>query len=216
MADAPEFFLISYPALDGSKSAAFDKVNSATRAGGVNLSSNYEFNVPDLRVGTLDQLMSLSDSLGRTDAQIESVVHRLFRDIREHARDTEPMVHDTPPFSYVSNDWAWDEAKYPLKSPLKDLVAMLSGQVEKIEADLKVKMTEYTGIRGAIQALERKTKGSLMVRALDDVVAEDMVVSSENLTTAFVVVPKHSYAEWEKSYETLVPKICGPAHELAR
>ncbi|KHN71479.1 V-type proton ATPase subunit C [Toxocara canis] len=61
-----DLWLISAP---GEKTAqeTWDTLNRTTAG----LSNNYKFNIPDLKVGTLDQLVGLSDDLGKLDASAE-------------------------------------------------------------------------------------------------------------------------------------------------
>jgi V-type H+-transporting ATPase subunit C len=63
---AQEIWLVSAP---GEKSLqdTWDKLNSTTG----NISTNHKFNVPDLKVGTLDQLVGLSDDLAKLDTAAE-------------------------------------------------------------------------------------------------------------------------------------------------
>uniref|UniRef100_A0A8C9TGC2 V-type proton ATPase subunit C n=1 Tax=Scleropages formosus TaxID=113540 RepID=A0A8C9TGC2_SCLFO len=63
-----EFWLISAP---GEKTCqqTWDKLVSATRNN--NLSTNNKFNIPDLKVGTLDVLVGLSDELAKLDTFVE-------------------------------------------------------------------------------------------------------------------------------------------------
>jgi V-type H+-transporting ATPase subunit C len=68
---------------------------------------------------------------------------------------------------------------------------------------LQARSTEYTQARTALQALLRKHGGSLAVRDLSDVVPRDKLVSTENLTTLVVVVPKASREEFLSNYEHL-------------
>jgi V-type H+-transporting ATPase subunit C len=57
------YWLISAPAENGSKEEAFKNLQRATSE----MSSNYKMKIPELRVGTLDSLMTLSDELERID-----------------------------------------------------------------------------------------------------------------------------------------------------
>jgi V-type H+-transporting ATPase subunit C len=41
------------------------------------LSLNYKFQVPDLKVGTLDSLMALSDDLVKIDSHVENIVRKI-------------------------------------------------------------------------------------------------------------------------------------------
>ena len=68
---------------------------------------------------------------------------------------------------------------------------------------MQARTTEYSQARTALQALLRKHAGSLAVRDLSDVVPRELLVSTENLTTMVVVVPKASRQEFLTSYEAL-------------
>ena len=68
---------------------------------------------------------------------------------------------------------------------------------------MQARSTEYTQARTALQALLRKHGGSLAVRDLSDVVSRDVLVSTENLTSLVVVVPKTSKDDFLSSYEQL-------------
>ena len=70
-----EFRLISAPG-DKTCQQTFDKMNEITHNQN-NLSSNWKFAVPDLKVGTLDQLVGLSDDLGKLDTYVEQVSRKI-------------------------------------------------------------------------------------------------------------------------------------------
>lgn len=62
-----EYWIVSAPG-DKTAQETFDKLNSATAS----LSTNNKFNIPDLKVGTLDQLIGLSDDLSKLDIAAEA------------------------------------------------------------------------------------------------------------------------------------------------
>ena len=62
------YWLISAPAENGSKEETWKRLNNAT----LEMSTNYKMKIPELRVGTLDSLMSLSDDLDRIDRYTSS------------------------------------------------------------------------------------------------------------------------------------------------
>ena len=70
-----EFWLISAPG-DKTCQQTFDKLNDVTHSQN-NLSSNWKFAIPDLKVGTLDQLVGLSDDLGKLDIYVEQVSRKI-------------------------------------------------------------------------------------------------------------------------------------------
>ena len=69
MSSNQEIWIVSAPG-DKTPQDTWDKLNSATGS----LSTNNKFNIPDLKVGTLDQLVGLSDDLSKLDAAAEQYV----------------------------------------------------------------------------------------------------------------------------------------------
>ncbi|XP_017337920.1 V-type proton ATPase subunit C 1-B [Ictalurus punctatus] len=202
-----EFWLISAP---GEKTCqqTWDRMNAATTHAN-NLSTNNKFTIPDLKVGTLDVLVGLSDELGKLDSFVESVVKKVahyMADVLEDSRDKvleNLLANGIDLVTYVTR-FQWDMAKYPIKQSPKNISEIISKQVTQIDNDLKARASAYNNIKGNLQSLERKNAGSLLTRSLADLVKkEDFVLDSEYLTTLLVVVPKTGYADWEKSYETL-------------
>ncbi|KAI3947143.1 hypothetical protein MKW92_022161 [Papaver armeniacum] len=181
----------------------------------------YRFNTPDLRVGTLDSLLSLSDDLTKSNNFVEGVSHKIRRQIEELERvsgveSSGLTVNGVPVDSYLTR-FAWDEAKYPTMSPLREIVDGIHVQVAKIEDDLKVRVAEYSNVRSQLNVINRKQSGSLAVRDLSNLVKPEDIVISEHLVTLLAVVPKYSQKEWEASYETMttyvVPRSSKKLHE---
>uniref|UniRef100_A0A8C3K8L9 V-type proton ATPase subunit C n=1 Tax=Calidris pygmaea TaxID=425635 RepID=A0A8C3K8L9_9CHAR len=188
-----EFWLISAPG-DKTNLQAWERMNTVTSKS--NLSSNSKFHIPDLKVGTLDALVGLSDELGKLDSFAESVIKKIAQYIGEVMEDSKDKVQENllangvDLISYLTR-FEWDMAKYPIKQPLKNISEALAKQVTQIETDLKSRSAAYNNIKGNLQSLEKKTVGNLLTRTLADIVhKEDFVLNSEYLITLLVVVPK--------------------------
>ncbi|XP_075564114.1 V-type proton ATPase subunit C 2 isoform X1 [Pelecanus crispus] len=211
-----EFWLISAPG-DKTNLQAWERMNTVTSKS--NLSSNSKFHIPDLKVGTLDALVGLSDELGKLDSFAESIIKKIAQYIGEVMEDSKDKVQENllangglkdnmkclkiDLISYLTR-FEWDMAKYPIKQPLKNISEALAKQVTQIETDLKTRSAAYNNIKGNLQSLEKKTVGNLLTRTLADIVhKEDFVLNSEYLITLLVVVPKSSYVQWQKTYESL-------------
>ncbi|XP_073141818.1 V-type proton ATPase subunit C [Henckelia pumila] len=181
----------------------------------------YRFSIPNLRIGTLDSLLALSDDLLKSNNFIEGVSHKIRRQIEELERvsgvvSSSLTVDGVPVDSYLTR-FVWDEAKYPTMSPLKDIVDGIQVQVAKIEDDLKVRVSEYSNVRSQLNAINRKQAGSLAVRDLSNLVKPQDIISTEHLTTLLAIVSKYSQKDWLSSYETLttyvVPRSSKKLHE---
>uniref|UniRef100_A0A8C9XTL1 V-type proton ATPase subunit C n=1 Tax=Sander lucioperca TaxID=283035 RepID=A0A8C9XTL1_SANLU len=206
-----EFWLISAP---GEKTCqqTWDIMMAATTRTN-NLSTNHKFNIPDLKVGTLDVLVGLSDELAKLDSFVESVVKKVAQymaDVLEDSRDKVQenlLANGVDLVTYITR-FQWDMAKYPIKQSLKNIAEIISKQVTQIDNDLKTRASAYNNLKGNLQNLERKNAGSLLTRSLADIVKkEDFVLDSEYLITLLVVVPKIAYNDWHKTYETLAEMV---------
>ncbi|KNA23913.1 hypothetical protein SOVF_019560 [Spinacia oleracea] len=171
----------------------------------------YRFNVPNLRVGTLDSLLSLADDLLKANAFVEGVTQKIRRQIDELERSSgvdggDLTVDGVPIDSYLTR-FVWDEAKYPTMSPLKEIVDGIHGFVAKVEDDLKVRVAEYNNVRSQLNAINRKQSGSLAVRDLSNLVKPEDIITTEHMVTLLSVVSKFSQKDWLSSYETLTDYV---------
>ncbi len=76
-------WLVSLPLL-GSRDETWNKLQQISTYDAP-LSSNHKFNIPELRVGTLDTLMVLSDDLVKVNSMLEAVVNKIRRQVRPAA-----------------------------------------------------------------------------------------------------------------------------------
>ncbi len=197
----------------------------------------YRFELPALRIGTIDALMALSDDIGRVDQsvtclrptpspththththahshpnpQIEGTCKRLVS-LREAlvfgnaelAVEEQLMVNEHNIDTFCIK-FRWDEAKYPIKTPLRTLVHTMQTAVSKVDEGARVRQTEWMNVATTKQQHDRKKVGSLRDRDVDEkLVKKADVIESENLTTLFVIVPATSVKAFIGSYETLV------------
>ncbi|NXX42186.1 VATC1 ATPase, partial [Tricholaema leucomelas] len=207
-----EFWLISAP---GEKTCqqTWEKLHAATTKHN-NLSTNSKFNIPDLKVGTLDVLVGLSDELAKLDAFVEGVVKKVAQYMADVLEDSKDKVQE----NLLANGGKLLTMIYlsferkGFKNPSSFLDAVLSlfifKGVNQIDNDLKARASAYNNLKGNLQNLERKNAGSLLTRSLADVVKkEDFVLDSEYLVTLLVIVPKSNYNDWVKQYETLAEMV---------
>jgi len=207
-----EYWLISAP---GEKTCqqTWDALQNATGKQGSDISSNWKFHIPDLKVGTLDLLVGLSEDLGKLDAFVEQVMKKVSNylgDVLEDQRDklSENLLANGVDLATYITRFQWDMAKYPTKQSLKNISDIISKQVSQIEGDLKAKANHYNNLKSSLQNIERKQTGSLLTRNVGDLVKKEQFVhSSEYLTTVLVVVQKMYFQEWHNKYERLTDMI---------
>ncbi|XP_019063707.1 V-type proton ATPase subunit C 2 isoform X2 [Fukomys damarensis] len=201
-----EFWLISAPG-DKENLQALERMNMVTSKS--NLSHNTKFAIPDFKVGTLDSLVGLSDELGKLDTFAESLIKRMAQSVADVMEDSEGKVQENllanggGLTSFVTH-FEWDMAKYPAKQPLVSVVDAVAKQLVQIDTDVKSRTAAYSALKTALENLERRSTGNLFTRTLSDIVSkEDFVLDSEYLVTLLVIVPKASYSQWQRTYESL-------------
>jgi len=212
-----EYWLISAPG-DKTCQQTFDKLNQATTK--QQLSANWKFHVPDLKVGTLDQLVGLSDDLGKLDGFVEQITRKVANylgEVLEDQRDKlgESLLANGVDLQTYVTCFRWDMAKYPIKQSLKNLSDIISKQVSQIESDLKSKASAYNNLKSNLQNIEKKQTGSLVTRNVADLVKkEHFVLDSEYLQTMLVVVPLSNITDWNMKYEKLTDMIVPRSSQL--
>lgn len=178
------------------------------------LASNYVFPVPEFRVGTLDQLMTLSDDLTKVDNFVEGVVKKIAKQFKEMLEEKEKEAKDDRIFiinganieTYLRG-FPWDEAKYSTKKTLRELVDIIAAKLSKLEEELKGHVSEYSSISQSLASTKRQEAGNLMVKNLAEIVRAEHIVESDYLTTLIVCVSKNFYKDFLSTYETLTEWI---------
>ncbi|XP_044539040.1 V-type proton ATPase subunit C 2-like [Gracilinanus agilis] len=205
-----EFWLISVPG-DEENLRILERMKNLTSK--ANLCRNSNFAIPDFKVGTLDYLISLSDELGKLDHLAESLLKRMVRCVTEQKKFKNGelqeylLVTGVSLASFVTH-FEWDMARYSAQQPLWTIVDTLGKQLTQMETDLKTRVSIYNKQKKHLENMEEKMTGSLFSRSLSDIVnKEDFVLDSEYLITLLVVVPKGSYSQWQKTYESLCDMV---------
>uniref|UniRef100_A0A673KGZ1 V-type proton ATPase subunit C n=1 Tax=Sinocyclocheilus rhinocerous TaxID=307959 RepID=A0A673KGZ1_9TELE len=195
-----EFWLISVP-LDKISCQSLEKLKRVSAKTGLATSSR--IHIPELKVGTLDVLLGVSDDLSRLDSYTEGVMRQTSQCLGEVMEEfsgklLESMLANGVDLATYVTSFQWDRAKYPTAQPLKTLSDIISKQVSQVDTELKSRRAAYSHVKASIQSFERKTEGSLQTCALTNIVKkEDLVLNSEYLTTLLVVVPR------SKTYESM-------------
>jgi V-type H+-transporting ATPase subunit C len=202
-----EIWIVSAPG-DKTPQDTWEKLNSATGS----ISTNNKFNIPDLKVGTLDQLVGLSDDLSKLDAAAEQTTRKLVQYFGEVLEEREKLhdnllIGNRDMHTYLTK-FQWESAKYPLKQSLKVLSEIIGKQITQIDNDFKTKAAHYNNLKNTLASIDRKATGSLVTKDISDLVkADDFVKDSEYLQTIVVVVPKLSTKEWELKYTTYADMV---------
>lgn len=231
------YLLVSVPT-DGSPKNTKSKLQAAVDKYSSQVTN---FKIPQLKIGTLDQLMKLSDVLQTVDVQGEQVVKKIERSFydmlaqnpkneekniqngnkKQKEKDTKhktvvlrvglshsnnrkgnkPETVNLLPHEYIKS-FKWDRL-YEHTKPIQTLADDMSKIISKADEDLKNQMTNYSDYKGALEVIERKETGSLMVKPLGEFVRRKDMVISEHLTTLMVVIPRNREEWFLQNYELL-------------
>jgi len=177
------------------------------------------FEVPPLKVGTLDNLMECSDDLFKIDSAVETITFKMLNTLEEIAGTSDLAVVTKPSTGgqqqserteeYLAR-FRWNEAQYPINKPLKQLIQSIQEQVTKGEENIRTRLSDYNEVRTKLQNIKKKSGGSLQVKPIVTIIKEwyrkhneDGPVESEVLKTLFVAVPASEEKRWLKDYATL-------------
>ncbi|WFD32693.1 Vacuolar ATP synthase subunit C [Malassezia sp. CBS 17886] len=184
------------------------------RANACDVGAAAPFPIPELKTGTLDSMITLSEDTSKTDANFVAVTTRIVDTLRALVNDDEAALSEHLMLDGASVDkyllhWRWDAGRYRPDRPLPELVELLSREMQSIDTMMKQKLNAYNVAKGQLQQLERKKNGNLSVRSLADVVQRDDIVdpNSDFLRTLLVVVPRNNVHEWRSEYERLAPMV---------
>jgi len=98
--------------------------------------------------------------------------------------------------------FSWDEPRYPIKTPVPELIKIIQDSVQRMDEELKVKQMDYSLIRSALATVARKKDGNLANKSLVGIVLKHHVVASNHLDTVFCAVPKSGLQEFMQNYES--------------
>lgn len=209
------FWLVSVPR-DESQ-AQWNRLQESTKG----LSSSFKFNLPGLKVGTLDALMCLSDELAKLDVYTETIMQKVYHYMANTLENND--VSKLPEYSKCNNKdlrsycgtFVWDVAKFPTKLSIKDIHDIIAKNMTKMEKDFRAKSSTYNNLKQNLSGHEKRESGSLVTRNLGPLLnEEDFVQQSEYLVTVCVVVPKSQYRDWEREYEGLADFVVPRSSKL--
>lgn len=99
-----EYWLISAPG-DKTCQQTWETMNNVTSKQN-NLCDNFKMHIPDLKVGTLDQLVGLSDDLGKLDTYVEAITRKLAAYLGEVLEDQRDKLHENLLANNSESCWA--------------------------------------------------------------------------------------------------------------
>jgi V-type H+-transporting ATPase subunit C len=162
-----------------------------------------QLQLPAFRVGTLDSLLALSETLARYDGTATQLALRIAQECPSTPSFPSKLsltvdFHQYQPFQ-------WNHAKYgqPDLASLPQLSHQVWRHVEDLEKSFRLRQEEYSQAKQHWQSLEQCFSGGLTFRPLSSLVRKDQVLQTEHLCTVFLLVSVREQDSFTRSYETL-------------
>ncbi|KAA8916230.1 hypothetical protein TRICI_001627 [Trichomonascus ciferrii] len=173
-----------------------------------------QFEIPNFKIGTLDNLVQQSEELAKIDGQFQGIVNKaaeilasVFEDNKGQLAGAKRIDDNKTPEQYFAS-FTWNNSKYRVDKSIPELVDMISKEAFALDTDVRNSYNNYSTAKSNLSAVDRKQTGNLSVRSLHDVLRrEHFVQDSEYLTTLLVAVPKQSKKDFLNQYETLTPMV---------
>lgn len=205
-----QIWLLTVPNNKENSQSTFQAIQKSVNAG----TQIAKLEIPNLVVGTLDTLMSLSDELNKFGMQVENVVRKVERQYAEIAgAEGESLRVNETTVELFLRKFSWDFAQYQYQGrQLTELVGQVQSMAAKVEEDLKLLSTACTEKSLALAAVKRKKNVNLTTSDLEDFltpadIARLDVQDTDNLLTVLVVVPRQLENEFLSTYLELGSSI---------
>lgn len=174
------------------------------------------FQVPELRVGTLEKLMLAGDTLQTVDHNVESSLRRLekmYIDLTKSNSQFMPLgINNHPPAVYLEN-FRWNEAKYSPQRSIEELIRNIQLSATKMDSEMRSLSAALQEKRLKQTTLEKVADSSMMNANLDDILTPkinpSMIHDSEYLKTIVVIVRRSDKKSLEQKYESLGSNLVG-------
>eukprot|EP00471_Norrisiella_sphaerica_P007336 CAMPEP_0184483360 /NCGR_PEP_ID=MMETSP0113_2-20130426/5017_1 /TAXON_ID=91329 /ORGANISM="Norrisiella sphaerica, Strain BC52" /LENGTH=573 /DNA_ID=CAMNT_0026863709 /DNA_START=99 /DNA_END=1820 /DNA_ORIENTATION=+ len=195
------YWLVAFPQeYKGNSRVGLQKLVDALRG----YAKVVKFDVPgNLKIGTLDSLMSLTESLSKVDALIGLTLGKVSKTLEELlGKATELGVGEQSKTRYVET-FQWSFVKFKTSSSLQGIVEGIETDVKKYDADIKKLVSTYNEVSQTLDSIERTDTGSLLVRPLGPIIKKVELYPSPSLELIFIVVGNKKKEEFLKTYETM-------------
>mmetsp|Transcript_3374 Transcript_3374/g.2337 ORF Transcript_3374/g.2337 Transcript_3374/m.2337 type:complete len:152 (+) Transcript_3374:150-605(+) len=137
------------------------------------------------KVGTLDSLMELNESLNKVDVALDSTVKKIEKMAKE-LLSADLMIESgggqkMHVIDYIKN-FKWEDNKYPRARSLVELAGMIAERMRTIDGDLKKVQDELTDAKNNYNAIAKgKDSASYMQKDLGEIIYNTQHLMPDNL-----------------------------------
>ena len=159
-----EFWFISVPESARNK---FDQIKNKVESS--KLGTCTEFTLPDLRIGTLDILVSLNDQLSKDDSYVSSITLKIAKQwhdlyLEELGEKKDVSLDDFLTIGRANVEawlrkFKWDSGRWDFeKNTIKNITEQIQKNMKEIEDQLRTYQQEFSQINSAIGSLEKSSE----------------------------------------------------------
>ncbi|MDP2438317.1 MAG: V-type proton ATPase subunit C [archaeon] len=201
------YWLISVP----GGAQGFDALSrKITARGASNLAEIFRFEIPrELRVGTLDELMSLSDDIEKMELTCAATTRKIGAAFLSILREDNPsacaesaLLVGGRSLCFYTENFEWNSSKYLPSNTCREIATSICQEIEQVEEGFRERMIAFSEANSKMSTAERSQKSTLVMRDLSDIVKESDLpaLSSALFQTVLAVVPSFATKEWENHY----------------
>lgn len=215
MSAGQEFWIVATGCTSAQKDDYIGKLTDPA------LTTVSKFPIPEgLPFGSFDSLVRLTDDLAKAEQQLDSMVHRMERQVGEldekavlkiKAQRQEKLLPE-----YLAS-WEWDEAKYPKSRMVSDNLASLTSIIGKLDEEVRKKTAEYSEAKTQKGNIQKKDTHSLATADLVDILVPGTVnmsevgaagtddfITTEHMSTVCVIVSRGNDKDFLAKYENFI------------
>jgi len=163
-----------------------------------------QWNLPAgmLKVGTLDNLVGLSDDMGKFDASLRNCCVQIKKIYETYGGKPETLVVSQKPVAQYLGMFEWNN-KWNTNNALKKIINDMTVESRtNLNNLIKIKAACVDCTR-KLGALNKQTEGNLTVRDFEHKLAKEVVIDTETFKSLFVVVPKGRAESFKDNYAKL-------------
>jgi V-type H+-transporting ATPase subunit C len=206
-----EYFIVAFPSAQDGHDSTWRTLEKHI-SGPDSVASLFHFDVPQLRVGTLEKLLAGGDTLSKLDDNVRQItrkIERAFADVIDSAETLQ--VENSSVTEYVQK-FRWSSAKYQSSRPVDELIRLIQQNVQKIDDELKEAVAMYQEAKATLSGFQRKKGGASMQTSFADYLMKvnpKNFVCTEYLVSLCVIVQKSNEKEFLSTYENVGDDVVG-------
>ena len=179
------FFLVSLPTSISPADNRDEALTTLRSAVQTDQGTTFPFAIPDLKVGTLDALVSQADDLSKLESGCKAVVDKVGDSLRglldgdEAKLQEQKVVNDRPVENFLQS-FQWNKVKYRADKPIAELLDTLQKEIGAVDNDVKAKFNQYNQTKTNLAQLQRGSTGNLSQKSLTAVVNPDTILKPDD------------------------------------